>query len=416
MKLGKHIQSTTVMGFVFILIVLSYFHVYAAEGTANVSSPDDFVAAVNDETVTTIHVQADMDLTDQGVLDVDGKMIDLGGNCISSNNFTLFFQGKNFTIKNGSMDSKGGSYALFVGDEGETDSVVIEDITAMGGFNIYNATNVTLRNVDVTGTQYYALWCDENAHVTIESGNFTSHGVAVLGMSITETDMLIKGGNYVANGLNLVLKGDYGKPVIAGGKFDKMPDKEYLADGFAPIDDGNGNFIVSCDHNDTEIKDAKDPTCSEEGYTGDVYCKNCHAILQNGTKIPATGHHFSTTWESDESRHWKVCECGAKAELGNHSFQWIINKKATADEKGLRHKECSVCGYRQNEEEYALDNVIDDINTKTDGESGSSKPKKDNDDSIIRNTSYDNIPIFYAFLLMLLGSEVFSIFYRRIKQ
>ncbi|MFR8040444.1 MAG: hypothetical protein ACLU5E_10780, partial [Anaerovoracaceae bacterium] len=28
-----------------------------------------------------------------------------------------------------------------------------------------------------------------------------------------------------------------------------------------------------------------------------------------------------------------------------HTFMWVIDKKATAAEAGLKHEECTVCGY-----------------------------------------------------------------------
>lgn len=144
----------------------------AEDNSATINTKDDFLAAIDNSSVTTIKLSASLDLTSAGVLDVSGKTIDLCGYQISAENFSLIFEGRNFTIKNGTLDSKGGSYSLFIGDEGETDNVVIQDITAVGGINVYNATNVVLKNANFTGTQYYAVWCDENAHVTIESGTF----------------------------------------------------------------------------------------------------------------------------------------------------------------------------------------------------------------------------------------------------
>lgn len=132
----------------------------AEEEVTVVSDAGQLLEAVNDPGVTNIRLDASFDATGSGVVNVSGKIIDLGGNTISADNFTLIFEGTNFTLKNGAFDSKGGSYALFVGDEGETDNVIIEGITADGGINVFNATNVVLRDVNVTGTDYYAVWCD----------------------------------------------------------------------------------------------------------------------------------------------------------------------------------------------------------------------------------------------------------------
>lgn len=44
----------------------------------------------------------------------------------------------------------------------------------------------------------------------------------------------------------------------------------------------------------TEVKDAKAATCTEKGYTGDTYCKDCDAKIASGKVIPATGHTGGT--------------------------------------------------------------------------------------------------------------------------
>ena len=49
-------------------------------------------------------------------------------------------------------------------------------------------------------------------------------------------------------------------------------------------------LAISFDHANTEVRDAKVPTCTEDGYTGDVYCTDCGALVAKGETIPATGH------------------------------------------------------------------------------------------------------------------------------
>lgn len=43
-------------------------------------------------------------------------------------------------------------------------------------------------------------------------------------------------------------------------------------------------------HGKTEIKNAKEPTCTEKGYTGDKVCVDCEEIVENGKEIAAKGH------------------------------------------------------------------------------------------------------------------------------
>ena len=66
--------------------------------------------------------------------------------------------------------------------------------------------------------------------------------------------------------------------------------------------------------------------------------------------IPATGggehtHNYSSDWKSDSINHWKECSCGDKDDVAAHSFKWVVDKDATATEKGSKHEECMVCGY-----------------------------------------------------------------------
>ena len=52
----------------------------------------------------------------------------------------------------------------------------------------------------------------------------------------------------------------------------------------------------------TELKNKKDATCTENGYTGDTCCKSCEAILQKGAEIPMTEHVWgkpSYVWSTD---------------------------------------------------------------------------------------------------------------------
>ncbi len=201
---------------------------------AEVSTKEEFIEAANNQAVKTILVKNDINMTgnDGDVINVSDKIIDLNGNTVSAKNFTLIFEGTDFTIRNGKMDSLGGSYALFIGDS-PTSNVVIENITANAGINIYNSQNVILRNVDITARDYYAVWCDNGGQAQIESGTFKAKDNAVIGMAAEDTQLEIKGGNFETDGKKLVLEGTddkgrpYREPIIYGGTFDCSA-KEYV--------------------------------------------------------------------------------------------------------------------------------------------------------------------------------------------
>ena len=58
-------------------------------------------------------------------------------------------------------------------------------------------------------------------------------------------------------------------------------------------------------------------------------------------------HSYGTAWKYDGTNHWHECACGDKADNAAHTFKWVIDKEATAAEKGAKHEECTVCGYKK---------------------------------------------------------------------
>ena len=58
-------------------------------------------------------------------------------------------------------------------------------------------------------------------------------------------------------------------------------------------------------------------------------------------------HSYGTDWKNNETSHWHECTCGDKTDMAAHSFRWIIDRAATATQKGSKHEECTVCGYRR---------------------------------------------------------------------
>ena len=93
-------------------------------------------------------------------------------------------------------------------------------------------------------------------------------------------------------------------------------------------------------------------------------------VLTDLTMTPAADghtHKYGTEWKYDETNHWHECECGEKADITAHNFKWIIDKEATATEKGSKHEECTVCGYKK----AAVDIPVTDF-----GNSSNDQPNK----------------------------------------
>ena len=105
--------------------------------------------------------------------------------------------------------------------------------------------------------------------------------------------------------------GDWGRPSQAYGY---APDDSVLAP------DGHYYYPNSW----TTVSEA---TCTEEGYTGDLYCKDCKTTIQTGSSIPAKGHKWG---------------------------QWTTTKKATCTEAGIETHECRKCGKTEERETKVL--------------------------------------------------------------
>ncbi len=78
---------------------------------------------------------------------------------------------------------------------------------------------------------------------------------------------------------------------------------------------------INCAHTDTELRDALQPDCEHDGYSGDTYCKACGDKIKDGEKLSALGHDY----ESETI------------------------KEPTAEEEGEIRYTCKRCGYTYTE-------------------------------------------------------------------
>lgn len=143
-----------------------------------------------------------------------------------------------------------------------------------------------------------------------------------------------------------------------------------------------GNIDPNNHTGNEEIRGAAEATCTQDGYTGDTYCKDCDALLSSGTVIPAAGHTGGTPTclrrakcevcgerygDIDRSNHvdgcvpeWTVTEtehtqkysrCGKLlTETGAHTFgDWTVTQEPTGSEEGEQERVCTVCGCAETE-------------------------------------------------------------------
>ena len=88
----------------------------------------------------------------------------------------------------------------------------------------------------------------------------------------------------------------------------------------------------------TYLKNQKEATCYEEGYTGDTYCSTCNREISKGQSIAKSVHNPAPVWTTDETDHWKVCQtigCGSIIDKAPHS-----GGEANCHAKAV----CEICG------------------------------------------------------------------------
>ena len=110
-------------------------------------------------------------------------------------------------------------------------------------------------------------------------------------------------------------------------------------------------------HLHTEIRDKKDATCKDEGYTGNTYCTDCGKKISSGKSIAKTETHSYddgkiTTKPTCTKRGTKTYTCtvcgNTKLETvkaTGHSYgEYKVVKEPTSTKDGLKSRTCTVCG------------------------------------------------------------------------
>ena len=133
------------------------------------------------------------------------------------------------------------------------------------------------------------------------------------------------------------------------------------------------NPSALCEHPTTEVRNARNATCTEDGYTGDTYCISCGALLAAGNVIPAAGHSLEKTEAKDASctepgntAYWTCSVCGKlfSDEKGEHEItleatvipakghdwgEWVVTVRPTCTAEGKQVRTCSACGETETE-------------------------------------------------------------------
>lgn len=124
--------------------------------------------------------------------------------------------------------------------------------------------------------------------------------------------------------------------------------------------------IEATGHQNTEVKDYKEATCIEAGYTGDVYCKDCGQEIETGIEIVSADAHI---WDTGK-----------------------ITKEPTDTETGIMTYTCTVCHAIKTEELPSLGNEGGNTQDSEKTDDTESKDDKKPSDADSEDVPIRNVP------------------------
>ena len=284
---------------------------------------------------------------------------------VTINQDTALLAGVEVSITDGAdlTVSSGKNVYIYDGDEWNSDNFVwgpckFKSVAYAPG-KAYNRTNADLKDakVDVNGslTAIGAIYTTKGGADICSSngtGKYVQHGTPGTGTATYQ---------YNANGNNAVTI-----PITAAKLHNA--DGTYTETANASAGD-TINYVsgvwggTPCAHENTELRNAKEATCTEPGYTGDTYCKDCGEKIGTGTAIPAKGHTevideavaaTCTTPGKTEGKHCSVCNeiLVAQEVIPAKGHSWdkgVITTSPTCSDAGVKTYTCTVCSETKTE-------------------------------------------------------------------
>ena len=151
---------------------------------------------------------------------------------------------------------------------------------------------VTVTAKDATGTDVAST--NGVSTVTYDAENLTLVSIKVEGdyVSVKKSDGSVTFGYVELDGF---AAGD----TVATLVFEaKSTDKDTITVDHEEVSDETPGYeeelIYGCDHENTELVDDEEASCTKEGYTGDTVCTDCGHVVEEGEPIPMDDHDYES--------------------------------------------------------------------------------------------------------------------------
>ena len=241
---------------------------------------------------------------------------------------------------------------------------MLDHLNIVGGINAFGS-DVTVKNCDVEGTHFYAVYANPYAHITVESGNFAlaSTGNSALGTAYTENpskpegNIDVTGGNFeIATGKPVVLAASAADHVqISGGTFKTSSDTvatvpaKYLVTHY--VQDTTTGVVYLTEPNDganITVADTisqnfyfDDEFYGEDAYVSVEYNHNSNAtetpdVREETKKLSALPALNDASSEFDGNRMFSVLQAPAQATEPIIIKVYANQADAQADENPIR--------------------------------------------------------------------------------
>lgn len=250
-----------------------------------------------------------------------GGILNLGAVTVNSTSSILWANGGTINIDGAVLSQTGSTYsAVFAENDGQIN-------LKSGKIEANNNPSVTVSlkgaTLNVSGGQILhdscsAVAAKNGATVTVTGGEIktTAEEAYCAAFAGSNAEIIVSGGEIsAANGYGLVAIAD-GKVTVSGGTVDSVRAHE----------NANASAVISGGTINGSVTAANDATVTVTGGSFEqdatVFCDaDHHTVKGEDDRYIYGAHAFDNEWATDATNHWHECDCGAIANLGEHTYE-----------------------------------------------------------------------------------------------